>query len=299
MVVEFPGRTKITTEVMRLPLSRFMRSAAVLGCAALLVVAGAPVHTHGQATIETCEDWAEGAPVRCGTTFAQGAPWLIYVFRGMPAGRYLLQRKSAAFTGSPAIATVSGPVSHFALTNARRNLLPTGEYTVTLTDQASGRAVGQGTYDLTPQTPREALAAWAGKPGEFAAMGVALAAWRLNDPAKALELARATAATGQWTVGRIFAYTLVYEIAMAARDYPAAIEAVQSLMDARKAAYAARQEAAPAQPVEYEWLVRAQIAACRLDAAHATITEGLRAFPNTRALTGLTGQLEKARSTCP
>lgn len=283
----------------RWPSIWFVRSAVVLLCVALLVVSSEPVRTQGQAAIETCEDWAGGAPVRCGTAFPQGAPWLTYIFRGIPAGRYALQRNSTTFTGSPAIVAVSGPVSHYALTNARRNLLPAGEYTVTLTAQASGRAVGQGTYTLTPQTSREALAAWEGKPGEFAAMAAALAQWRLNDTAKALELTRATTATGQWTVGRIFAYTLTYEIAMGGRDYPTAIEAVESLMQARKAAYAARQDAVAEQPVEYEWLVRAQVAACRLDAARATLTKGLEAFPNNRDLIMLTNQIESARATCP
>ncbi|HKX19117.1 MAG TPA: hypothetical protein VJT33_13985 [bacterium] len=130
-------------------------------------------------------------------------------------------------------------------------------------------------------------------------MGAALAAWRLNDTGKALEQARTITAAAQWTVGRIFAYSLVYEIAMVGRDYPAAIETVESLMQARKAAYAARQDTVPEQPVEYEWLVRAQIAACRLDAAGATLTNGLRVFPNNRGLVVLTNQIERARANCP
>lgn len=272
---------------------------AALLCLAVFLVGGRPARVQGQVAIETCEDWVAGAPVRCDAAFPQGVPWLTYVFRGIPAGRYTLQRNSATFTGSPLIVAVGGSVAHFALTNGRRSLLPAEEYTVTLRDQASGRVVAQGRYALTSQSPREALAAWQGKPGNFAVLGAALATWRLNDSGKALEQARAITAAGQWTVGLIFAYTLIYEIAMGGRDYPAAVQAVESLMQARRAAYAARQETVPEQPVEYEWLVRGQVAACRLDAARATLAEGLRAFPNNRGLVALTGQIEKARASCP
>ena len=283
----------------RRPWQEPWRSAAVFLCLAVCVVVGMPTGVHGQAAIETCEDWVAGAPVQCGTSFPQGVPWLVYVLRGIPTGRYAIQRNSATFTGTPAVVAGGSPVAHFALSSARRGLLPAEAYTVTLTDQASGQVVAQGRYTLTPQTPREALTVWQGRSGEFAAMGAALAAWRLNDAAKALEQARGVTAAGRWTFGVTFAYSLIYEISMAGRDYPAAIEAVQSLMQARKAAYAARQETLPAQPVEYEWLVRAQVGACRLDAAGATLTEGLQAFPNNRGLVVLTSQIERARPNCP
>jgi len=97
----------------------------------------------------------------------------------------------------------------------------------------------------------------------------------------------------------IFAYSLIYQISMGGPNYPAAIDAVTSLMQARRAAYAVRQATTPTQPVEYEWLVRAQLAACRLDAARASPAEGLQAFPNYRGLSDLTGQVEKSRSSCP
>lgn len=275
------------------------RSATVLACVAMFAFATVPPRARGQAAIETCEDWVGEAAVRCGTAFPQGAPWLTYVFRGIPAGRYALQRDSATFAGTPAIVVVGGTVAHFALTNAGRRVLPAGQYTVTLTDQAAGRTVAEGTYNLTPQTPREALATWHGQAGDFATMGAALAAWRLADAPTALSEARRVVAAGRWTIGLAFAYSLIYEISMAGRDYPGAIEAVESLMRARKAAYDVRQETVPAQPVEYEWLVRAQIAACQLDPARTTLAEGLRAFPNYRGFATLTAQIERARSTCP
>lgn len=274
-----------------------MRVAAVL--LVVIAVATLPAGVLGQTAIQTCEDWVAGAPVRCGTMFPQGAPWLEYVFRGVPAGHYAIQRNSATFTGTPAVVAAAGAVVHYALNSARRLPLPAEEYTVTMTDQASGRVVARGMYALTAQTPQEALGAWRAGTSDFDAMGAALAAWRLNDSGGALERARKVTASGRWTIGLTFAYSLIYQISTAGRDYPGAIEAVQSLMQARRAAYAAHQESTPAQPVEYEWLVRAQVAACRLDAARATVAEGLEVFPNYRALADLTSQIEKARSNCP
>ncbi len=60
------------------------RSAAVFVCIAVCFIVGIPTRAQGQVAIETCEDWAAGAPVRCRAAFPQGVPWLVYVFRGYP-----------------------------------------------------------------------------------------------------------------------------------------------------------------------------------------------------------------------
>jgi hypothetical protein len=273
-----------------------VKPALALLCVLLLAAPPLLWPADADPTIRTCQDWGGGAPVGCSDTFPQGAPWLVYDVRGIPPGRYALQRTSQRFTGTALIMTGADTAY---LTNTDRVPPPAGSYTVTVTDQSSGRVVAQAKYTVTPQTPQEAWTMWQAGHGDFETMGAAVAAWRLDNTPKAVDLSRSLLVPGHWGPGVLTAYSLIYTIAMAERDYATAIDETRALMNARRQAFEAHQTAFATQPLDYVWLGRALVAACRLTEAQSTLTEALRAYPKYDQLVALTGRLENARSTCP
>ena len=121
-------------------------------------------------------------------------------------------------------------------TGLRFTLRPAGRYTVMVTNQATRTSVAEVSYTVTPQTPREALDAWGGARGGFEAMGAALAAWRLGDRAKALEVAQTPLSSERFFPDAYNAHKLIYAIAMRDREYARAIDAAQTLIQARQQA---------------------------------------------------------------
>ncbi len=261
-------------------MSRILAAVVVAVMLSLVpIIAPLPAGAANIVTIQVCQQSPRDG---CGQPIPTGAPWLIYVIRGVAPGQAITVDGGCLWTG-----TRFRNLWCYDTSVTGSSWTP-GEQQVVVTDTASGTELARATYQVVPQTSDEAAVAFKDKPDAFSRAGEVLARARGGDLDQALRAAEAMSRDGA-AFTQFQSFDLRVNVLLALHRPHEALTVAQEVVAWRRA------HTQPPESSDYELIARAAVAACDLSTAEQAAGQASLLAPGDAGVQRLLVEIEQAK----